>query len=115
VGSVAATDVTNLVAFDPAATWFQWDPVPGGGALYDLVRGVVANLSSGEGAVDLGPLTCLVDDSPGESTQAHPDTQMPAPDTAFFYLVRFQKGSVIGPWGFGSAGQGRSGTGGCSP
>lgn len=40
---------------------------------------------------------------------------MPAPNAAFFYLVRFQEGPVIGPWGFGSEGGERAGAGGCPP
>lgn len=116
VALIAGTDVTNLRGFDPAATVFAWDPMVGTrNAVYDLVRGDLASLSGSAMAVDLGPLTCIENDSDDLSSQAHPDEETPAPDTAFFYLVRFQEGPVIGPWGFGSAGQGRTGTGGCPP
>ncbi|HZN04101.1 MAG TPA: hypothetical protein VFD06_11020, partial [Candidatus Polarisedimenticolia bacterium] len=114
--TVAATDVANLRGFDPSATWFDWDPMPAGsGTVYDLVRGDLANLSRNAGAVDLGPLTCVENDSPDENSASSPDTETPAPSTAFFYLVRFQVGPVIGPWGFGSEGEKRAGTGGCPP
>jgi formylglycine-generating enzyme required for sulfatase activity len=116
VAIVAGTDVTNLRGFDPVATYFEWDPMLGGSdTLYDLARGDLASLSGSASAVDLGPLTCIENDSPDESSHEHRDTEMPAPSTAFFYLVRFQQGPAIGPWGFGSEGQGRAGTGGCPP
>jgi len=96
--------------------YFDWDPRLGGsGTLYDLVRGDLANLSGNASAVDLGPLTCIENDSDDESSQADPDTDVLAPNTGFFYLVRFEEGSVIGPWGFGSEGEERAGTGGCPP
>ena len=116
VATLTGSDVTNLRAFDPEATYLEWDPMPGGSdTIYDLVRGDLANLSGNASAVDLGPLTCIENDSQDESSQAHPDTEMPAPDTAFVYLVRFQVGPLIGPWGFGTEGEGRAGTGGCPP
>jgi formylglycine-generating enzyme required for sulfatase activity len=116
VANVAGVDVTNLRAFDPLATYFEWDPRPGGsGVTYDLVRGDLASLSGNASAVDLGPLTCIEDDSDDESSDDFPDTEMLAPNTGFFYLVRFQEGPVIGPWGFGSEGRGRAGAGGCPP
>jgi len=116
VATLAGTDVTNLRAFDPVATYFEWDPMPGGsGTLYDLARGDLANLSGNASAVDLGALTCIVNDSPLESSASNPDNEQPAPNSAFFYLVRFQAGPANGPWGFGSAGQERAGTGGCPP
>ena len=109
-------DVTNLNAFDSVATYFEWNPLLGGSAtLYDLARGDLANLSGNASAVNLGPLTCIENDSLDESSQGDPDTEMPAPNTAFFYVVRFQEGPMIGPWGFGSDGGERTGTGGCAP
>jgi formylglycine-generating enzyme len=116
VATLRGTDVTNLRGFDPAATYFEWDPMPGGSdTIYDLVRGELTNLSGNASGVDLGPLTCIENDSDDESSQTHPDTEMPAPNTVLFYLVRFQQGPVIGPWGFGSEGGERAGTGGCAP
>jgi formylglycine-generating enzyme required for sulfatase activity len=116
VATLAAIEVTNLRAFDPVATYFEWDSLPAGSSTtYDLARGELANLSGSAGAVELGPLICIENDSPDESSQADPDTGMPAPDTGYFYLVRFQAGPLIGPWGVGSEGGTRTGTGGCAP
>jgi hypothetical protein len=116
VATLRAADVTNLRGFDSVATWFTWDPLPAGsGTFYDLVRGDVASLSANASAVDLGLLTCIENDSHDESSQGHLDTEIPAPSSVFFYLVRFQSGAGVGPWGFGSAGQARVGTGGCPP
>jgi hypothetical protein len=111
-----AGEVANLRAFDPAATYFEWDAVPGGnGAVYDLVRGDVSNLSGNASAVDLGTLTCIEDDSPDATSLTDPDAAAPAPGAAFFDLVRFQEGAVAGSWGFGGEGGERAGTGGCTP
>ena len=117
MANVRGPEVTDLRGFDPVATYFQWvDPLPGGSlTLHDLARGNLTNLSGNASAVSLGPLTCIENDSPDTSSQSHPDTQVPAPGTAFFYVVRFQEGPVVGPWGFGSGGGERAGTGGCAP
>jgi formylglycine-generating enzyme required for sulfatase activity len=112
----ARPDVMNLRGFDSADTYFDWDPVTGeSGAVYDLVRGELSNLSGDASGVGLGPLTCIEDDSPDETSQSDPDVDVPASGSVFFYVVRFHNGAVIGPWGFGSAGQERTGTGGCLP
>jgi hypothetical protein len=57
---------------------------------------------------------CIKDDSPDATSIANPDSGVPAPGTAYFYLVRYQRGQVIGPWGFGSEGAERVGTDGCA-
>jgi len=112
----AAGEVENLRAFDPVATYFEWNPMPAvSGAVYDLVRGDLSNLSGNASAVDLGILTCVEEDSSDETSRTDPDAESPAPGTAFFYLVRFQVGPVVGPWGPGSDGGARAGTGGCAP
>ena len=116
VANVGVPVVSNLQCVDPTATSFTWDPVPGGsGSRYDLVRGNVANLTGDVNAVNLGPLVCIENDSTDPSSQSHPDTEIPAPNAAFFYLVRFQDGLLVGAWGFGSAGGRRTGTSGCPP
>jgi len=116
VVSLSGADVRNLRGFDSAATYFEWDPTPGGtGTVYDLVRGDLANLSENASVVDLGPLTCIENDSDDESSDTFPDTETPVPNTVFFYLVRFEEGPATGPWGFGSGGKGRAGAGGCPP
>jgi hypothetical protein len=113
---VLGTDVTNLRGFDPVATFFDWEPMLGrNNAVYDLARGDLANLSGDASAVDLGPLTCIENNSLDESSQGFPDTDLPAPNTAFIYVVRFKEWPLIGPWGFGSGGEERVGTGGCPP
>jgi hypothetical protein len=109
-------DVTNLRGLDPQATYFVWDPMPGaGGTTYDLVRGNLGDLSGDVSAVNLGLLTCIEDDSQDASSDTFPDGDIPEHNAAFFYLVRFQDGPVIGPWGFGSDDRERTGVGGCPP
>lgn len=116
VAAVAGMEVRNLRGFEAAATWFTWDPVPGrSGDVYDLARGDLASLTGNATAVSLGPLTCIENDSPDTTSQAQPDAAIPSLNTGFFYVIRFQEGTMVGPWGPGSEGQGRTGTGGCAP
>ena len=118
---VAATvpplaEVTNVRAFDSAATWFEWDAVMGAtSAVYDLVRGQVSSLSTDASGIELGPLICIEEDSLDRSSLSHPDAEIPSPGAAFFYVVRLQEGPVAGPWGSGSEGRPRHGGGGCAP
>jgi hypothetical protein len=78
----------NLRAFDPVAACFEWAPPPG---------------------------ICIEDDSPDLSSRSKPDAESPAAGAALFYLVRYQQGPVVSPWGFDSDGRGRTGIGGCPP
>jgi formylglycine-generating enzyme required for sulfatase activity len=116
-GAVPPGDyATNLRASDSGSTWFEWDFLPGtAGAVFDLVRGDVANLAGNAGGIDLGPLTCIENDSADESSQSAPDEETPPVQGVFFYLVRFQQGPMAGPWGSGSDGRMRTGSSGCLP
>lgn len=97
-----------------ASTVLSWQAVPGGaGAVYDVVRGNVANLSGGAAGVNLGALTCIENDSTDTATASTPDTTLPAPSESFFYLVRFRLGLSLGGYGTGSAGGSRAGSSGC--
>jgi len=90
----ATGDVSNLRAFNPQATCFAWDVVPGAsGEGYDLVRGEVANLSGDASGVQLGPLTCIENDSPDPTSQSNPDDTAPAAGA-----VRRQRGVRGGRW-----------------
>ncbi len=73
---------------------------------YDVVRGDVAQLQESGGAVDLGTLVCVEDDSPDVDTAGDEDPDVPAPGQAFFYLFRGTQGVAAGPdgYGFGSSG-----------
>lgn len=114
VALVSDPGVTNLLAFDAAGTYFEWDPAPGSAdVVYDIVRGDLSALSGNADGVDLGPLTCIEDDSPDPSNQGLPDTDPVPAASGFFYLVRSQDGPEVGTWGFGSEGGGRAGSGGC--
>jgi hypothetical protein len=104
-------DVANVSLTGAESTVLTWDSVPGGtGAVYDVARGDVANLG---GSVDLGPLTCIENDSSDTDTAGSPDETAPAPGQAFFYVVRFQLGLSEGEWGRGSDDGVRTGSGGC--
>lgn len=117
----------QTTAFDPpvAASACQAGLVltPAGGATevaflgvfaadaFDLVRGDLGSLSPAGSTVDLGPLTCLGEDS----TAAVTDPGVPAPGMGFFYLGRYQPLAGSVGYGFGTGEEPRAGLGGCSP
>jgi hypothetical protein len=68
--------------------------------------------------VNLGPVTCLEDDSPDNQTLGNEDTLQPNPGQVFFYLYRGTTGASAetGSWGQGTAGIERvAGAGSCTP
>lgn len=89
-----------------APTVVRWDPTPQA-LRYDVIRGDVADLSTGAGAVDLGQVVCLEDDSPDNTTQGFEDPTEPTPGQAFFYLLRESQGVLAAPgtWGTGAGGE----------
>ena len=100
-----------------APTLVDWDPDPQS-LTYDVIRGDLANLSIVASTANLGPVTCLEDDSPDNKTLGDEDATQPAPGQGFFYLYRGTTGSppVAGSWGLGTGGLVRvPGLGGCSP
>lgn len=70
-----------------APTVVAWDVEPSW-LLYDVIRGDVANLQAGGGAVDLGSVVCVENDSPNANTAGSEDTLQPAPGQVLFYLYR---------------------------
>ena len=99
-------------------TFVSWDPEPKP-LRYDVIRGEVANLQPGAGnTVDLGPVTCIEDDSPDTDTAGFEDAVGPPSGHAFFYVHRGTQGLYdgVGSYGQGSGGKERvAGSGGCSP
>ena len=85
---------------DGLDVWINWTPTAGPQD-YDLLRGDMENLSDDGSIVDLGPTTCLADDS-AFTYSAIPMT--PPAGTAFFYLARQRGGS----WGESSQEQQRA-------
>ncbi len=93
---------------DAACTSIRWTWT-GTGALYDVVRGSLAFVRASAGAIDLGPLTCLADDTPAVHHSC--DAELPAPGEAFFYLTQL---AGSGSWGRASSLAPRFAQGGCS-
>lgn len=107
-----AGDVAGVRVRGRSETVLEWDPVPGGdGAVYDVARGELDQLG---GSVDLGPLTCVEENSADTTTEGSADAEKPAPGQGVFYVVRFELGFSKGSWGWGSSGGEREGGGGCS-
>jgi len=95
----------------------SWDESPFS-LRYDVVRGSIANLSIAGSTVNLGPVSCLEDDSPDNHTKGHGDPTNPAPGQAFFYLYRGSVGfdAAAGSYGQGTGGKERvAGAGQCNP
>jgi hypothetical protein len=85
---VVLFDRTSLkLRRDPGGSVAFWSPVLGAAA-YDVVRGDVSGLRASWDRVDLGPVTCLADSSAVTDTAAAPDTGLPSPGQAFFYVFR---------------------------
>ena len=85
-------------------------------SVYDLARGEVASLALiDEQTVDLGPLTCLEEDSAATDNLGDLDAQLPAPGRAFFYVFRDETAGSDGvAWGADSEGRERmAGSGDC--
>jgi hypothetical protein len=106
-------EIGGMTLSGKSATVLQWNAVTGApDATFDVVRGDLDRLT---GSVNLGPLTCIEDDSPDASTSGDADTATPASGKGFFYVVRFELGYSVGGYGRGSGGGTRTGTGGCAP
>jgi len=118
--TILIADLNAVPAFvvgKPSPTVLSWDPSPFS-LEYDVVRGSIANLSSAGSTVNLGPVSCLEDDSPDDHTKGHGDPADPAPGQAFFYLYRGSVGfdAAAGSYGQGTGGKERvTGAGGCNP
>jgi len=119
-GTILLADLNAMPAFvvgKASPTVLSWDPSPFS-LRYDVVRGSIANLAIAGSTVNLGPVSCLEDDSPDAHTKGHGDPANPAPGQAFFYLYRGSVGfdAAAGSYGQGSGGKERiAGTGGCNP
>ena len=82
------TDRTSLKARnDPGGTVVRWSPVQGA-TNYDLARGDLANVSLSGGQVNLGPLTCIANDTTVTDTAGIADPAIPGPGQVFFYVFR---------------------------
>jgi len=104
----------DLAVTDAASTVLRWSDL-GGGVTYDAVRGDTRALRSSGALVDLGVVTCLENDSIDLTTRTVPDTTVPLPGRAHFYLVRQNPpGSGLG-YGLSAAGEPRAAASGDCP
>lgn len=82
---------------------------PGGAQNYDVIRGSLDLVGESGSGVDLGPVTCIEDDSSDTTTAPnHLDTQLPADGKAFFYLLRSSTAQGPGLYGHSTIGRLRS-------
>jgi hypothetical protein len=76
-----------------ACTELRWTFM-GSGRRYDVVRGALGALAAGVDAIDLGAVTCIVND---DTDVVHACDAAPlAPGSAWFYLVRVDGGTGYG-------------------
>lgn len=87
----------------PGATVISFSAAPGG-PTYDVVRGDVAQLRLDAGGIDLGPVSCIEENSANGTTAEFPDATMPVSGQCFFYVARFNLGFSVGSYGQGSGG-----------
>jgi hypothetical protein len=73
-----------------APTQVSWDPDPQS-IHYDVIRGDLAGVSIAGSTVDLGAVTCLVDNATAADIEGHEDVAQPASGHAFFYLYRVRR------------------------
>jgi Tol biopolymer transport system component len=115
---LADQTVTPKIAVGKAApTLVTWDPEPDA-IRYDVIRGDVADLKIVGSTVNLGPVTCIEDDSPDNHTRGFEDIAQPAPSQVLFYLYRGTTGpsALTGTWGQGTGNKERvAGAGSCNP
>ncbi|MCP3979098.1 MAG: hypothetical protein GY716_07170 [bacterium] len=115
---VDTTREAVLTVDDRTATRIAWTP-EAGPLRYDVVRGDLDALSpSGTSGTSLGALVCIENDSPDLDTRWLEDTDVPAPGTGYFYVVRGADGLAAPTGSYGSASAGGErvpGVGDCSP
>lgn len=98
LASVAAPNADSVMVHGSGETIVSWEPVEGATA-YDVIRGLVSNLSPADNDVELGPVLCIANDVQAGSTAATPDTSAPAAGSVFFYLMRPVGGPVPPEYG----------------
>ena len=105
------------ISSGPAPTHVSWD-VEAGPIRYDVIRGDLANVHLDPTTVNLGTVSCVVNDSPVNSTEGSDDGTTPPPGHVFFYVYRGSQGLSAGPgsYGQGTGGKERVASGGdCNP
>ena len=92
-------NIATLRFSDTAGFALEWDAVPGApDAVFDVARGDVSQIGPGAGVIDLGALTCIASGVTGTSFVLDP-SEVPPPDTAWFYVTRFRLGQTVADWG----------------
>jgi hypothetical protein len=86
-------------------TVVSWD-TESGPVMYDVIRGDLADLSVDGGAVDLGSVLCIENDSYDPDTVGDEDPVIPASGQGFFYLYRGTPGPLAGPGSYGTGSSG---------
>lgn len=84
-----------------SGTVIRWTAVPGAES-YDVIRGQLAHVVPAPFAIDVGPVVCIENDSPDESTETAEDPDLPNMGAAYFYLVKHQ-GESEGVYGVASS------------
>jgi hypothetical protein len=93
-------------------TVLRWGLVPG--AVYDVIRGNLNQITAGVGTNNLGAVTCLANDLPDTDTSAIPDPAVPVVGQGFFYAIRQVVGGLASPYMVSSTGKaGVPSSGGC--
>jgi len=89
------------VSTTPSGTLVSWLPVENAVA-YDVARGDLGSVTRTGNRTDLGVLTCIRSRTVGTSTAGDEDGALPAPGTAWLYVVAYEDGR--GRNSYGTAG-----------
>lgn len=103
---------SDLMAAGGGSTLLKWSFL-GSAFRYDAARGNLLNLATAGASIDLGPLTCIEDNSADVKTLGSEDGAAPLPGEGFFYVVRGVRASGPETYGVSSGGFERIGSGGC--
>jgi hypothetical protein len=99
----SAAALGDLRVEGAASTVVSFSSAPGG-PTYDVIRGDLAQIQAQGGQIDLGPVTCIEENSPNGTTTEFPDATLPDAGQCLFYLARFNLGYSVGSYGQGTGG-----------
>jgi len=81
------------VSTNPGGTVLDWTDAAGL-EHYNVVRGEIHRVRELPASIDIGPLTCVENQSPDRSTLGREDADNPPPGEGFFYLIEYDDGVI---------------------
>jgi hypothetical protein len=82
----------------PGMVHVYWNTLSGA-EVFDVIRGEVSRLTQSNGKIWLGPVRVLATGQSGASYREAPNDAIPAPGSAYFYLVQYRDAQGASGWG----------------